>query len=233
MLIRSIQVISGLIGHAARAYVLAVLFVEVFVGFALVALSFWVAYDGSLLRGTLAGLVGFLLVTFVALVLAVYYSSLSTAKRAVMDAGIGGVVFNELFDRAFGVHGEENDERTVRAKIPTRLSAAEVKGILDDAARSLLSDRPAASFWSAPAFWLAKQIRKICVWATVKVILKSCSREGNSVNLYELRDRLAAIIDDGVVSWLKACFMRVAVTTTLIVCGITIVLALGIRQLPI
>jgi len=169
---------------------------EVLVGLTMAGLSFWIANDGSLVRGILATVLALLFVTVLALVVGIYYSAISTARKAVADAGLGRTVFDELFDRVLGVRGDDLGEQSETAKVPTHMSA-------------------------------------ICVWATVKVIVKSCSYDGDSVNLFELRDRLASIIDDGVTSHLKQSFTRMALLATIIVCMLVVLLSLGIREIPI
>ena len=51
--------------------------------------------------------------------------------------------------------------------------------------------------------------------------------------MFELRDRLASTIDDGVVSFIKQYFMRLAFTVISVVSLLSSLVALGIRQLPI
>ncbi|MGB6042694.1 MAG: hypothetical protein WBF93_06010, partial [Pirellulales bacterium] len=119
------------------------------------------------------------------------------------------------------------------AKIPTHMSREEIEKTLNDAAKKILSEEPPSTKWAGPLFWLAKQIQRISIWATVKVIVKSCSHDGKSVNMFELRDQLASTIDDGAVSYLKQYFTRLAFTVISAVSLVSILLALGIRQLPI
>ena len=113
------------------------------------------------------------------------------------------------------------------------MSREQVEETLKNAAKQILSEEPPSIKWAGPFFWLAKQIQRVSIWATVKVIVKSCSHDGNSVNMFELRDRLASTIDDGVVSYLKQYFSRIAFTAILAVSLISMLLALGIRLLPI
>jgi hypothetical protein len=96
-----------------------------------------------------------------------------------------------------------------------------------------LSDDPPATRWAGPFLWLAKHVQRITIWATVKVIVKSCSHDGKSVNMFELRDRLASTIDDGVVSHLQGHFTRLALLVILSASLFSVVLAFGIRQLPL
>lgn len=202
-------------------------------GILLAALCFWIASQGSTIRGVLAAVLAFLFVTVCALIVAVCFASLSVVRKAVSDAALGRAIFDSLFKYALGVSGEDTGERPNTAKIPTHMSREEVEVTLNNAAKQIISDEPPSTKLAGPPFWLAKQIQRISIWATVKVIVKSCSHDGKSVNMFELRDRLASTIDDGVVSYLKQYFTRLAFTVITAVSLISMFLALVIRQLPL
>lgn len=209
------------------------LVLETLWGALLAGLCFWIASDGSMLRGILATTLAFLLATACAVVIAVYFASLSVVRRAVSDAALGRTISDSLFKYALGISGDDIGERPGTARIPTHLSHEEVEEILYHAAKRILSEEQPATKWAGPLFWLAKQIQRITIWATVKVIVRSCSYDGKSVNMFELRDRLGSTIDDGVVSYLKQYFSRFAFTVISAVSLISMLLALGVRQLPI
>lgn len=202
-------------------------------GVLLATLCFWIASEGSVMRGVLAVALAFLLVTACALVIAVYFASLSVVRKAVSDIGLGRTIFDSLFDRALGISGADPGENSESARIPTHMSRDEVEKTLNDAARELLSVDVPSTKWAGPFFWIAKQIQRISIWATVTVIVKSCSHDGTSVNMFELRDRLGSTIDEGVVSYLKQYFTRLAFTVISAVSLFAVLLAWGIRQLPI
>ena len=202
-------------------------------GVLLAGLCFWIAGQGSTIRGILAAVLAILLVTICTLVVAVYFASLSVVRKAVSDAALGRSIFDALFDYALGISGDDTGEQPTTSRIPTHMSRDEVQKTLNDASKQLLADEPPSTKWAGPFFWLAKQIQRISIWATVRVIVRSCSHDGKSVNMFELRDRLASTIDDGVVSYLKQYFTRLAFTAIMVVSLISMLLALGIRQLPI
>ena len=202
-------------------------------GLLLAGVCFWIAGQGSTIRGILAAALAILLVTICTLVVAVYFASLSVARKAVSDAALGRSIFNALFDHALGISGDDTGERSATSRIPTHMSRDELQKTLDDASKQMLANGPPSTKWAGPFFWLAKQIQRISIWATVKVIVRSCSHDGKSVNMFELRDRLASTIDDGVVSYLKQYFTRLAFTVIMAVSLVSMLLALGIRHLPI
>ena len=222
-----------MLGTAVRAFAFAVLILQVLWGVILAAFSFWIASEGSTFRGCVAAAFAFLLVTVCTLVIAVYFSSLSVVRKAVADAALGRTIFNNLFDYALGISGEDTGERPTTAKIPTHMSREEVETTLKNAAKHILAEDPPSTRWAKPLFWLAKQIQRISIWATVKVTVKSCSNDGKSVNMFELRDRLASTIDDGIVSYVKEYFTRLVAVVILIASFFSVLIAYGIRQLPI
>ena len=199
----------------------------------LAAVCFWIASQGSTVCGILAATLALLLTTVCVLILAVYFASLSVVRKAVSDAGVGRSIFDAIFDYALGISGQDTGERTATGKIPTHMSREEVEKTIRDASKKLLSDQPPTTKWASPIFWLAKQIQRISIWATVKVIVKSCSHDGKSVNMFELRDRLASTIDDGVVSYLKQYFTRLALMLITTVSLFSLLLAFGIGKLPL
>ena len=199
----------------------------------LAAVCFWIAGQESTICGILAAILALLMTTVCVLIIAVYFASLSVVRKAVSDAGVGRTIFDAIFDYALGISGEDTGERTATAKVPTHMSREEVEKTIRDASKKLLSDQPPSTKWAGPFFWFAKQIQRISIWATVKVIVKSCSHDGKSVNMFELRDRLASTIDDGVVSYLNQYFTRLALILITAVSLISLLLAFGIGKLPL
>lgn len=222
-----------MLGYAIRSFALAIIFLEVCWGVLLAGICFWIASDGSTARGIIAIVFAMSFVSIGAVILGFYFAALSVVRKAVSDAGIGRIIFENLFDQMLGVTGEDTGQQPDRARVPTHLSAKEVEAKLNDAARRIIPDAMPSTKWAGPFFWLAGTIQRISVWATVKVIVESCSDEGDSVNLFELRNRLASVIDDGVVSFLRQYLTRLAFTVISIVSSLAMLIALGIRQLPI
>lgn len=233
MLSKSLQIIIGLLGTAIRAFALIAMILEALWGFLLAALCFWIASRSSTTGGVIAAVLAFLLVTACTLVVAFYFACLSVVRKAMSDAGLGRTIFDTLFDYALGVSGEDTGDSPPSAKMRTHMSRDEVKKTLDDAVERLLSDETPSAKWASPFFWMAKQIQRISIWATVHVIVKSCSHDGTSVNMFELRDRLASTIDDGIVSYLRDYFTRLTFSAISVASFVSILLAYGISQFPL
>jgi len=153
-------------------------------------------------RGIIAVVLAVILVSVCALVIAFYFASLAVVKKAVSDASLGRSLFDTLFDYALGVSGDDTGERPSTAKIPTHMSRAEVEETFNGAAKRILSDETPTTTWARPFFWLARRIQRISVWATVKVIVT-----------------------------LKQHFTRLAFTAIIAISLISIVLALGLKNL--
>ncbi len=108
-------------------------------GVVVALLCFWVASEGSNVRGTLAVVVAMLLVTVCTVVIAVYFASLSLVRKAVADAALGRNIFDALFDHVLGISGADAGEKPVAAKVPTHMSREEIENTLKAASRYLLS----------------------------------------------------------------------------------------------
>lgn len=206
---------------------------EVCWGVLLAGLCFWIAADGSTLRGIIAVIIAMLFVSVCAAILAVYFAALSVVRKAVTDARIGQIVFESLFEHVLGVSDQDSDQHSENVGRSEHQSAKEVEQTFNDAASSILSMGMPSTNSAGLFFWLAERIQRIAVWATVNVIVKSCSRDGTSVSLLELRDRLAPMIDNAVVSYLKQFFTRLALTIISCASSVMILVAYGIRLLPI
>lgn len=232
MLAKTIQIIAGLLGMAVKSFALALLVLEVGWGVLLASLCFWIAGHGSLIRGIIAAILAFVLVTIVAVVLSTYFAAISVVRKAVADAGIGKIVFDRLFEHVLGVAGDQTHPHSQESLVPVIMPASEVKAKLTAAARLILAEELPSTNLAGPFFWLVKQIEKIAIWATVKVVVKACSKEGDSVNLYDVRDRMAGIIDGQVVNYVKQYFVRIALLLISLASSLAVLVAIGLWLLP-
>lgn len=229
MFAKSLHIIIGLLGTATRSFALAAIAIGVGLEVVLSAIAFGIACQASTERGIVAAILASLVATVCTLAVALYYAALKVACKAVLDIGLGSTICAKLFDYTLGVAGEDPGANSPTAKIPTHMSRDEVQQALTDASKRILSDEPPKPKWAGPGYWLAKQILRISIWATVHVIVYACSRDGDSVNMYELRDRLASTIDERVVALLKRDFKRIAAIGIAVTCLVAVLLAFGIR----
>ena len=230
LIAKSLQIITGLLGHAIRSFTVTALMLELLWALPLAIFSYWLAGGESITRSVIAAVICFGLSTICSLILAVYNSATSVVRKAVSDAGIGRTIFNNLFDRVLGVKGEDTGEKPEGAKVPTHMPASELRTKLNSAAEKILSEDASSTRWVGPFFWLAKRIQKICVWATVKVIVRFCSKEGDSVNVYHIRDQLASVIDEKIVAYLTGHYRFFATTAVTLLTIIEMLIPLGHPQ---
>lgn len=232
MLSKTLHVIAGLLGHAIKSFVVALVVLEVCWGLVLAGLCFWLASHDSWVQGIIAVVLALLLVTIASVILAGYYAAICVVRKAVVTAGIGKAVFDNLFEHVLGVTGDDTDQQPTKARVPVKVTAGELKSKFNTAARHLLAQEASATNLPAVLFWLARRIEKLAIWATVKVIVKSCSNQGDAVNLYDVRDKLAGVIDDHVVSFVKQYFFRMAMVFIAAASALAILVALVFRLLP-
>ena len=232
MISKSLQIIYNYAGEAIRSLLSALLLLELGWGLLLAGLCIWIAAQGSIIRACIAAIIALVTVTFAAAVIAAYYCALSVVRRAISEVGIGKAIFENIFARLIGVSGEDPGKQPDQALVDTHMSADELKEQLNSIAATIIAESKPESNWLQPVHFLARQIQKIAVWATVKTITKSCSRDGQSANLFVLKDRLSAAIDEGVVSIIQHDFRRLAYLTISLASILSVLAALTVRQLP-
>ncbi|YCM43981.1 hypothetical protein V2O64_21970 [Verrucomicrobiaceae bacterium 227] len=222
-LANTLRIISQFTGSAFRTFALTLILIDVLYGFVMVAIAYGVASDGSLIRGILASFVVISLVMTVGLLLSFQSAVLNVVRKAIQDHQIGRKIFDTLFDKAL--------KSTPFSE--SKLTSKEVERIFNKAAKNLLHEKFSAADAPGVALWLAKQIQRVTVWATVKVIVKSCSPDGDFVKLEDVRDRLAAVIDQTLLLYLKEHYRRIFFAALGITTSLSILICMGIRQLPI
>jgi len=229
---RIIAVILGLIGTAIRSFAGAMLLLELCWGGFIAFLCFYFAADGSFLRGLLAAVLAIVLVTITAIVLSAGYAAVVTIRRAVKEAGIGRMIFERLFD-LMGI-GERKDVNTGASagEEPAMISVRELESRLKSAASQMTGRDAKPSIWTAPLVRAAGWIMRVAVMTTVRVVIRSCSADGETVRPSDIRDRLAATIDDRIATFLQEVQVRQSISIVIAITALAGLLALGIRQLP-
>jgi len=226
------RIIAGLLGKGIRTFGLTILLIDGVYGLLLAALAFWIAYDGSVLRGTLAVVVSIVMVVVLGFVVALHLAATSTIRSAIADAGLGRKIFDGIFEKALGIVGDDGESTRETAYRPTNMSSQEVETTFSKAANLLLGEEISTGGISGPFFWLAKRIQKIAVWATVRVIVRTCSADGKSVNLFYVRDQLGGVIDERLGVFLKDRSMKLAYLGISLVTLVSVLSAWVIRQIP-
>ncbi|MCR9201753.1 MAG: hypothetical protein NXI04_24165 [Planctomycetaceae bacterium] len=130
-----------------RAFATAVLVLELLWSLQLAVLSFWVASDGSTLRGLLAACGVFLLCGVSTVTLAAYFSAQVVIRQAVEEAALGRAVLHGLFRRVLGVTDPDSGEEQKTPRVPVEMSREDVERVLNDAAGRLLSEDGPVTRW--------------------------------------------------------------------------------------
>ena len=227
--------VGGLLKYALRVFGLTLLAVNLVFGVMLVSIAFWIAADGSLVRGVLAGSLAAILVLILGFIAAFQVTSVLAISRAIEQAAIGRRVFDAVFDIALGVSDEDPGGRFDGTQAVHGMSVADVKARLTSAGDELLRRDEPVSGISGIVRWLATWLQRALVWATVKVIVRSCASGGPNptVDLLELRSKLAGIVDREIADYLKQHATRILVSVAGIVIALSGLAALLIRQLPL
>ena len=218
-----LRIFSQFTGSALRTFALTLILIDVLYGFVMVAIAYWVASDGSVLRGILAGNVVLSLVITVGFLLSFQSAVIKVVQKAIQDHQVGKRIFDALFEKA--LNSTEFSE--------SKLTPKEVERIFNKAAKNLLHEEFNAADATGAALWLARQFQRVTVWATVKVIVKSCSPDGDFVKLEVVREKLADVIDQTLLLYLKEHYRRIFFATLGIITSLSILICMGIRKLPI
>lgn len=168
---------------------------------------------------------------FVAVRLGVFF----TISRAIRKAAIGRLVFDALFDNLLGVTPDNPQGDTKLTKALHGLPVKEVEARLNHAAAALLETEVVEATIPGLALWLAAKVQRVFVWATIRVIVSQCTVGGTrdaSVDLLELRNRLAGRIDNLIADWLKRRVTRFTLWLAGLTVALAVLVAIGIRQLP-
>lgn len=190
----TIQGASGGLVRGIGAFIKALLAFGLAVPLLMAALCWFVAADGSMIKGTTAAVIA-ALATFVAgVIYAVQYGITQVATRVVSGAGVGEKSLTAIFDL-----------------LPVSPEAGwtldEFESGLESAAERVLGERSEAK---GLRLWFAWRAHRLVTWATVRVILKRVARdhEGNPrVDAGAVRDALISTIDELVVEQLTSRIM--------------------------
>jgi len=123
---------------------------------------------------------------------AVQFSIFATIKRAIKESRLGSQIFTKLIEKSTGIAGLiENPDQL--------LSVSEVERAMNAAAKQILATDDESPDLTGLMFWFARRAQRVAVWATVRVIVRSCSEKGDTVRFSSVRDKLGEVIDKRVI----------------------------------
>ncbi len=217
--------VAGTAGHAARVFITTHLAIDVAFGALLALVCYWIAADGSLLRGTLAAGPALLLAVVVGFILATQVTVSSTVARVIQQTALGRTTLDALVSAA-GIEQELERDITIPQLSKLLAAAPTAPQGADDQRGSI----------SRFARWIASRVWRVAMWATCRQFYATAQRlaaPDGTVKLARVKEVLAETIDTRIVEMVRA---RTLQWTALLLVGCAIIAcaaAAGIRLLPI
>lgn len=214
---KSLQVIAGFLGSAVKCFAIAFIVIDLLWGGFLAAVAFWWASEDSIWRGVMAVIWTIIVMGSLGVTASIQFSIFATVKQAVKESRLGSRIFEMLIEKATGISGLIDDPDQL-------LAVSEVERAMNAAAEQILASDDEVADITGAMFWFARKMQRVTVWATVRVVVRSCSADGETVRFAEIRDRLGEVIDQRVtdlvagLSW-KITGQLVALATGLVALG--------------
>jgi hypothetical protein len=183
-------------------------------GLALAGGAFWLAAEGSWLRGLLAALLAFVLCAVLGGVLAI--------KRAVLGALAAGSRRSRVGERTVGLLFDRMAEHVGFVE---RLPLAQAEQALRRAIQGLLA--------AEGGNWLQRRLRASLLEKVEAITLARLRAEGGGVDLQRVRADLCATVDARLLETLRGAVSRLTLLLVLAAGVGAVLVALAIRRLPI
>ncbi len=227
--------LAGLVGFALKTFALTALAVAVGYGALLATAAYHVAAHGSLIRGLLAAGLSLTASTILAGFVAVQLTVVRTIQRAIQQAAVGSKVFNGLFDIMLGINEENPAGNSGLTQALHGISREELQQKLTSAGEQYLRYERIETALPRLARWLLRKMQSMIVWTVVKVVMLQCAliSEGPEINLLEVRDKLAGVIDEKIADYLRANTRRTLLGIGFAVTAGVLLLAWGIGFIPV
>ncbi|WP_339735205.1 hypothetical protein [uncultured Gimesia sp.] len=236
MIVDALRGVAGLIKYAFQTFALTLFVVEMIYGPILAAIVLWIALtNDSMVRFVLALSITVIFVIVLGFLVAFQMTLAKTISRFIERTAIGRRVFDALFDIILGVSDEDPDGRFSASQSIHGMSISELEDKLKSAGDVLLSQKVVAATVPRFALWFAGKIQRALVWATVRVIVRSCMSDGPnpSIDLLVLRQNLAGVIDAQVANYLNHHAIRLIIALFFGVSFLAMLVAYGIRHIPL
>jgi len=214
---KTLKVVSGFLGSAVKCFAIAFIVIDIIWGGFLAALAFWWVSQASLWKGILAVIWTIIVMGSLGVTASIQFSVFATVKKAIKEAQLGSRIFEKLIEKSTGISGLIEDPEQL-------LTIPEVERAMNAAAAQILATDDEVMDLTGVMFWFARKMQRVAVWATVRVIVRSCTEDGETVRFNLVQDRLAGVIDQRVIdvitslSW-KIVGQLVALATVLVYGG--------------
>jgi hypothetical protein len=192
---------------------------------------FFLASDGKVLRGLLAGGLTFVIGIIASVWLGTQLSIVLSLADTVRAKHIGRRILDELFARLMGITDEKpQGDRELTQKLHG-LPVKDVETKLNDAARAVLEHRLMVAAAPRIALWLANKAQQALVWATVYVVTAYCTKgktPDELVDLLAIRANLAEVVDDLLAEKLVRGAIRLALVMAAVLIAVGWLLSTGL-----
>ncbi len=224
---------GGMAVYVTKVFAICVLALHFLYTFVIAATCFLLAYEGSLVQGILAGIVGFALAVVAASLVIVNLTIAFSIRKLLRDAKVGERVFNHLFEIALGI---AEDQQTTAG-----LTRQQAEDVLNSAASKFLkepteSDGTLGGKALVLSLWIAAKIQRMLVKVTVRIAIAKCGDAADPdgrIDLRALRDRLAGTIDTVIAEKVNREALRYTYVFLGIAAGLSVLLARAIAWLPL
>jgi hypothetical protein len=228
-----VEALMPLLGPAFSAF-LRTTFGMTFMGLGVAVLSFYLAAQGSTLRGVIALLLALATCVGLGLLLAGKRAVMRALLQGVKKLGLGKRTLGLLFERLLGVaEGSAKGERGgAVARTVERLPLAEAETQLREVARGLVrADERTPGLRARLARALQARLLEKIEQATLAGFREENEKTGG-VNLLKVRDELAGKVDGMLAERLEGAASRVTVIVVAASLLVSVGLALAVSRLP-
>ena len=203
-------------------------------GLFLGVLAYWLAANGIVLRGVVAGAVSMFVASILGLALALVAGATSAVMKLLRDAQLGRRLFDEFFERGLSVSDDVPEGHLGVTQQMHQMPVDEVERRLKNMAGLILDIAPTGGEFPQSLLWFAELVGRIATWATVKVIVRGCTQDGqgNRVDLLALRANLAGVIDEQIAGIVRGHAARIGLSCGTCALLVVVLVASSIARIP-
>jgi hypothetical protein len=215
------RTIAGFAGYVLRVFITTHLAVDLGFGLVIAAGCYFVAADGSVLRGVLAALLGLVLAVVTGFILSTQVTVSLSIARLVEQTQLGRKALDALL-RAAG----RNDVLEKSITVP-RLGR-----LLHDAAKTVADEEVPRGKASRIVGAVSRRVLRVVLWHVARQVLASAQRmcePDGTIRLVRVRDELSDVIDRQLVAAVRTRTKQWSAALLLICAAVALAAAWGIR----
>ena len=227
--------IFSIVRRGIKTFVLTMTVFMMVTPLLIATLAYFVASDGSILRGVAAAGIAFSGSAIVGFVAAQKLAAAKVLQEAVAELAMGRKLLGAIFDMASGVSGDNPDGDPKLIQKLQGVSLDEASEVLNAASDGVVERLPGFGLGRLGR-GIARRAGRLGSWLTVRVVLRYCATSGEDrdrVDLMAARDKLASMIDEMILDELRSQIFRGVMSVLLIVVAVVLVISAVIRQIPV